>query len=113
MKKNINDVNRIIAKYTAGKATVEETNADLKLLGSDLRLDPGKNLLTEAEIAAATAESAETANGFGLLDMGLGKPSKVEVRDGKLADNHVGAMEADFYIAGRVFAVKGDALTEK
>lgn len=113
MKKNINDVNRIIAKYTAGKATVEETNADLKLLGSDLRLDPGKNLLTEAEIAAATAESAEAANGFGLLDMGLGAPSKVEAQNGKLVDNHVGDMPADFYIAGRVFAVKGDTLAGK
>lgn len=48
---NIKEVNCIIAKYTAGKATLEESNADLNRIGSGIRLNPGKNTLTADEIA--------------------------------------------------------------
>ena len=50
MENKISQINRIIAKHTAGEATAEETNTDLRELGSDLRINPGKNDLTEYEI---------------------------------------------------------------
>ncbi|MET0017145.1 hypothetical protein [Oscillibacter sp.] len=110
---NIKEVNRIIAKYTAGKATLEETNADLKQLGVDLRLNPGRNTLTEAEIAeTVVGDTPAEANGMGLMDTGTGTLDKVYVEDGKLVDNDVGDMYALCIIGGKVYRVKGDTLAE-
>ena len=58
----------IINKYTAGEATLEETNAALAELGAGIHLEPGKHELTAEETAAAKAETAANANGFGLLE---------------------------------------------
>ena len=44
----------IINKYTAGEATLEETNAALAELGAGIHLEPGKHELTAEEIAAAS-----------------------------------------------------------
>lgn len=110
---NIKEINRIIARYTAGEATVEETNADLKQMGVDLRLNPGKNTLTEAEIVETiTGGTPAEANGMGLLDTGTGTLDKVYVEDGKLVDNDVGEMYALCIIGGKVYHVQGDTLTE-
>ena len=95
----------ILNKYTAGQTTLEETNAALAEMGAGIHLKPGKNELTAEETAAAKADSAATANGFGLLD-------KVEVRDGHLVGCDCGEMYALCMIAGKVFLVKGAALTE-
>ena len=62
----------ILNKYTAGQTTLEETNAALAEMGAGIHLEPGKNELTAEETAAAKADSAATANGFGLLDTGTG-----------------------------------------
>ena len=110
---NIKEVNRIIAKYTAGKATLEETNADLKELGVDLRLNPAKNILTADEVANThVGKVANKTHGFGLLDTGTGTLDKVEVQHGKLVDNDVGEMYALCIIGGKVYHVQGDTLTE-
>lgn len=110
--RKITETNRILAKYTAGAATLEETNADLKELGSELRLDPSRNVLTPEEIAATHAETAETACGWGLLDTGTGSHDKVEVKDGKLVDNDVGEMYALLLIGGKAYHVQGDTVTD-
>ena len=44
----------IINKYTAGEATLEETNAVPAELNANIRLEPGKHELTAEEIAAAS-----------------------------------------------------------
>ena len=62
----------ILNKYTAGQTTLEETNAALAEMGAGIHLEPGKNELTTEETAAAKAETAANANGFGLLDTGTG-----------------------------------------
>jgi hypothetical protein len=98
---NINEIDRIIAKHTAGKATLAETNADLKQLGVDLRLDPKKNEIKPGE-----------AGRYGLLDTGTGTLDKVEIRDGKLVGNNVGVMYALCIFNSKVYHVKGDTLTE-
>ena len=102
-----------ILKYTSGEATLEETNAALEAAGINLRLDPGKNELTEAEIAETVAgETPAEANGMGLLDTGTGCLDKVLVVDGKLVDNDVGEMYALCIIGGKVYHVNGDTLVE-
>ena len=102
----------ILNKYTAGQTTLEETNAALAEMGAGIHLKPGKNELTAEETAAAKADSAATANGFGLLDTGTGTLDKVEVRDGHLVGCDCGEMYALCMIAGKIFPVKGAALTE-
>lgn len=109
---NIKEVNEIINKYTAGKAALEDTNAALAAAGSDLRIDPDHNALTAVELAQTTADTPATANGCGLLDMGLGKLFKVQVKDGHLVDNDVGEMYALLLIGGKTFHVKGAQVTE-
>ena len=113
MENIINEVNKVIGSYTAGKSTLEETNIALADLGCDLRLNPGKNELTEAEIAETVAgDTPAEANGMGLLDTGTGTLDKVYVEDGKLVDNDVGEMYALCIIGGKVYHVQGDTLTE-
>lgn len=110
---NIKEVNRIIAKYTAGKATLEEVNADLNRIGSGIRLDPGKNILTADETANThVGKVPNKTSGYGLLDTGTGTLDKVEVQHGKLVGNDVGEMYALCIIGGKVYHVKGDTLTE-
>ena len=109
---NINTINEIINKYTAGKATLEDTNAALAAAGSDLRIDPNHNALTAVELAQTTTNSPATANGYGLLDMGLGKLSKVQVKDGHLVDNDVGDMYALLLIGGKTYHAEGAQVVE-
>lgn len=117
MKQNISE---ILGKYTAGEATPEETNAALQAAGSSIRLHPGKNLLTEAEIAATHAETAETAGGYGLLDTGTGSLDKVHVVDGKVDGGAINEVQPDgstnmpayVHIGGKKYEVRGDTLSE-
>lgn len=107
------ETNEAILKYTRGESTLEETNAALEAAGSGFRIDPGKNELTEAEIAeTSVGETPAEANGMGLLDTGTGTLDKVYVEDGKLVDNDVGEMYALLLIGGKVYHVEGNTLTE-
>jgi hypothetical protein len=99
----------IIRKYTAGELTLAEAN--LKLRG--IRLNPGKNILTEEEKRATTVGYyPEQANGWGLLDTGTGTLDKVEVRNGKLVNCDMGCAFALVLIAGKKYEVKGAVLVE-
>ena len=107
-------VTEIIGKYTAGEASLEETNAALKEAGSGLYLNPQKNVLTEEDKRATTiGYYPEQANGWGFLDTGTGTLDKVQVKDGKLVNCDCGEMYALCLIAGRTYEVKGDTLVEK
>lgn len=111
----------IINKYTRGEATLEETNAALKEAEADFLLDPGKNDLTEEEIAAThVGETPEEVTGYGLLDTGTGSLDKIAVQRGKL-DHAVNEVDEDgnvsmiayALIGGRTYTVRGDALAEE
>ena len=102
----------ILNKYTAGQTTLEETNAALAEMGAGIHLEPGKHELTAEEVAASKADTAAAANGYGLLDTGTGTLDKVQVQDGQLVNCDCGEMYALCMIAGKVFPVKGAALTE-
>ena len=103
----------ILNKYTAGQTTLEETNAALAEMGAGIHLKPGKNELTAEETAAAKAETAANANGFGLLDTGTGTLDKVKIQGGKLVDCDMGESLAMVYIAGKTYYVQGRELTDK
>lgn len=107
------NINEIIAQYTAGEKTLEETNEALRAAGASLRLDPEKNALTEANKRATTiGYYPDQANGWGLLDTGTGTLDKVRVKDGKLVNCDCGAMYALLLIAGRRYAVRGGTLVD-
>lgn len=110
----------IIRDYSAGEASLEEVNAALAEAGSGLRLDPGRNVLTEQELAETVAgETAEEADGWGLLDTGTGSLDKVRVTRGRLdfAVNDEDGVRtckhlAYVLIGGRRYQVFGDRLGE-
>ena len=52
-------MNEILADYTSGKATPEETNAALEEIDCPLTITPGKNELTEAEKKSRRIRRAE------------------------------------------------------
>lgn len=106
------ETNKIIGKYYAEEATLEETNAALEAIGSNLRLDPNANALTEEEIFNTyVGDAPEKTSGYGLLDTGTGTLNKVKVEQGKLVDNDMGTMIAFLFIGDKVYRVEGDTLT--
>lgn len=94
------DITTIIRKYTTGEKTLEETNKALKEAKSGLRLDPQKNVITDAEKTS-----------FGLLDTGTGSLDKVKIKDGKLVNCNVGDMKAIVIFNGKTYNVKSDGVT--
>lgn len=106
-------INEILSKYTTGEITLEQTNINLKDAGSNLYLDPERNILTQSEIEETiTGETPAEACGMGLLDTGTGSLDKVLVEDGKLVDNDCGDMRALVLIGGKTYRVQGDTLTD-
>ena len=106
-------VEEILLDYTRGEANLEETNAALKEAGSGLTLNPGRNVITEEELRATTVgDTPAEANGWGLMDHGVGCHEKVHVVDGKTVDVNMGAEVAFVYIGGRKYKLRGDTLVE-
>ena len=55
-------ITKILLNYTSGKTTLEETNHALEDAGSNIRLNPAKNLFTPEELLAThTGETPEEA----------------------------------------------------
>lgn len=102
------ETNDIIRSYTKGELTLEETNAKLKELGTNLVLNPYKNNFTPEEIAAThTGDTPQEANGWGLLDVGVGGFEKVRVVDGVAVDydNGAGTNYALVLIGGQMYKI--------
>ena len=105
--------NEILNKYTTGEMTLPEANEALKEAGSDLYLDPDRNKLTEEEMRGTTVGYyPDQANGYGLMDHGVGCMEKVHVVNGKTVDVNMGEESALVYIAGHKYQLKGDTLVE-
>lgn len=106
-------IEETILDYTSGKTGLPETNEALKEAGSDLYLNPDRNKLTEEEKRATTiGYYPDQANGYGLMDHGVGAFEKVHVVNGKTVDVNMGAETAYVYIAGKKYELKGDTLAE-
>lgn len=117
---NHNETTDILFRYSKGEINLEAANEALEAAGSNLRLVPGKNELTPAEIAETiTGDSPADANGAGLLDTGTGTLDKVFVLDGELEEpvNEVRedgstTMTAYVIIGGKRYEVRGDILAD-
>ena len=106
-------IEEIILDYTKGEKDLAETNKALKEAGSNLYLNPDRNKLTEEEKRSTTVGYyPNQANGYGLMDHGVGCLEKVHVVDGKTPDVNMGEEIAFVHIAGRVYELKGDTLVE-
>lgn len=106
----------IIHAYTKGEYTLEQANAELKLCGSHLALNPGRNRLTEEEIKnTVVSEDPEKVTGWGLLDVGVGGLEKVHVVNGVTVDYDNGADTnyALVLIGGRMYQLKGGRLVKR
>ena len=107
-------IEEIILDYTKGEKDLTETNKALKEVGSNLFLNPDRNKLTEEEKRSTTVGYyPNQANGYGLMDHGVGCLEKVHVVNGKTVDVNMGAETAYVYIAGRKYRLRGDVLTEE
>lgn len=110
----------ILRDYTAGKLDAQQANQELKKMGAPVRLQPGRNEITEAEQQATrVGDTPDQAEGYGLLDTGTGSMEKVHVHRGRLehAVNQVQLdgtvnMLAYVLIGGKRYAVRGDVLVE-
>ena len=96
------NINEIIGKYTAGEATLEDTNKALKAEGATFHLDPDRNTIAEDE-----------RDRYGLLDTGTGSLDKVEIEGMKLKNMNVGDMYALCTFNGKTYKVRGTELVEK
>lgn len=106
-------IEEIILDYTKGEKDLEETNAALKEAESDLYLNPDRNKLTEEEMRSTTVGYyPDQANGWGLMDHGVGGFEKVHVVDGKTVNVNMGQEFALVYIAGKKYELKGDTLAD-
>ena len=104
----------LLFDYTRGDKTLEETNQALKELGSTLRLDPSRNLFSAQELMETrVGETPDEANGWGILDHGVGCMEKVRVVGGRKVDVDMGQETAFVYMAGRRYRLRGDVLTEE
>ena len=104
----------MLRKYTLGEASKDETNDALQELSSPLRLDPDRNVITPEELAETrVGETPDEANGYGLMDHGVGCLEKVRVVDGRTPDVDMGEEIAFVYIGGKCYRLRGDALTEE
>ena len=103
----------VLRKYTLGEASKDETNDALQELSSPLRLDPDRNVITPEELAETrVGETPDEANGYGLMDHGVGDMEKVHVVGGKTVDVNMGQEFALVYIAGKKYELKGDTLVD-
>ena len=107
------DLEKTLLDYTKGEKTLEEANKALKEMGSNIYLNPDRNKLTEEEKRSTTVGYyPNQANGYGLMDHGVGCMEKVHVVNGKTVDVNMGQELALVYIAGKKYKLKGDTLVD-
>ncbi len=108
------NLEEILHHYTRGDKPLDETNQELKELDCGLQLDPARNLISAQELAETrVGETPDEANGWGLMDHGVGCLEKVRVADGRTVDVDMGQETAYVYIGGRCYRLRGDVLTEE
>ena len=106
-------IEEILLDYTRGEKDLPETNEALRGAGSSLILNPSRNEITEEEKRATTVGYyPDQANGWGLMDHGVGSMEKVHVVDGRTPDVNMGEEIAYVYIAGRKYRLLGDILAD-
>ena len=108
------DLEKTLLDYTKGEKTLEETNEALKEMGSNLTLNPARNLFSAQELMEThVGETPDEANGWGIMDHGVGCLGKVHVVDGRTVDVNMGDEIAFVYMAGKRYRLRGDVLIEE
>ena len=108
------DLEKTLLDYTKGEKTLEETNEALKEMGSNLTLNPARNLFSAQELMEThVGETPDEANGWGIMDHGVGCLEKVHVVDGRTVDVNMGDEIAFVYLAGKRYRLRGDVLIEE
>lgn len=108
------DLEKTLLDYTKGEKTLEETNEALKEMGSNLTLNPTRNLFSAQELMEThVGETPDEANGWGIMDHGVGCLEKVHVVDGRTVDVNMGDEIAFVYMAGKRYRLRGDVLIEE
>lgn len=108
------DLEKTLLDYTKGEKPLEETNEALKEMGSNLTLNPTRNLFSAQELMETrVGDTPDEANGWGLMDHGIGCLEKVHVVDGRTVDVDMGEEIAFVYMAGKRYRLRGDVLTEE
>ena len=103
------NIGEILALYTSGENTLEQTNAELKAAGVGYHLDHNKNNLAPAEIMET--KTFPVVEGWGLLDSGTGSLDKVQVLGGELLHG-MGDAFALLFIGGKRYKVHDTSLEE-
>lgn len=107
-------IEEIMKGYTSGEVSLEETNAALKEANAGYQMNPGKNVLTEQEIAETRlGYDPSGTNGWGVLFTGTGSPDKVEIRNGKLVGTNIGIMHGEVFVSDHKYYVDGDTLIDE
>lgn len=102
MAKNV-DLEKVLLDYAHGEKNADETNEELKKIGSTLTIDPMKNVITAEDIANTTISGdLKTINGTVEVDMGIGNHEKVKVVDSVLQGYDTGEM-VSFAIVGPLY----------
>lgn len=102
---------KILEQHTKGAITLEEANALLKENDCNgLQLDPFNNVITGQEfVDTVVSDDPEKVTGWGLMNYGVGTPTKIHVQNGKLDyDTEYYNGEAVLFIKGEKFRVNGD-----
>lgn len=110
----MNDFEKVILDYSHGKVGLDETNEKLKEMGSKVTLDPMRNVFTAEELMNTTVgETPDEANGYGLMDHGVGCMEKVHVVSGRTPDVNMGEEVAFVFIGGKKYRLRGDVLVDE
>ena len=109
------DLEKTLLDYTKGEKTLEEANKALKEMGSNIYLNPARNLFSADELMGTTLgeNPPDTVNGYGIMDHGVGSMEKVHVVNGRTVAVNMGEEIAFVYLAGRRYRLRGDVLTEE
>ena len=98
--------------YSAGKCDTIAINAMLEGFGSNVRIVPDQNELTEENKRESTVGYyPEQANGWGILDDGIGL-SKIKVVNGTTPTLDMGEGLAYVYMCGRRFKLNRTKLED-
>lgn len=77
-------MNEIIKAYADERISLEDANKQLEAIGSTIRIDPDKNVISAQEMAATVVDDDPAkVSGWGLMYHGIGKPEKMRVQNGK------------------------------
>ena len=97
----------IITLYSKGECTIEEANKLLEENGHIVRLAEGLKEISEKERAETRVDPAKgICEGWALVNIGVGSPEKMQVKDGKLV-YPLGNTGFDYiaYMGGYKFAI--------